>query len=92
MGDEGTAHPTAAQRRKKSRDDYGSVFLPRTGPIQNQRAASPDKMRNEVPCQESSLKFAGSAAKRDFPRCGCRMGGYANYNRDLGMAQAKPIN
>src|SRR5579862_2597098 len=42
---------------------------------------------DEVPCQESPQKLDGSAARRDFPRRGCRMGGCPSYSRGGGMLQ-----
>ena len=46
-----------------------------------------ENTRNKVPCQELSRECNRSAARRDFPRRGCRMGGCPKYSRGGEMMQ-----
>jgi len=48
-----------------------------------------ERSRDEVPCQESPCEFNRSAARRDFPRRGCRMGGSAFYSRGGELVQGE---
>ena len=86
----GTAHPMVGGRRKP-RDHYGPERSSADRADTKPAGGIPSDMRDEVPCQESPHKLDGSAARRDFPRRGCRMGGCPSYSRSAGMPQARVI-
>jgi len=74
-----------SQAAEESRETITArSVLPRTGPIQNQHAAH--RSADAVGSLSSPHK-PWLAAKRDFPRRGCRMGGCPCYSRGGGMVQ-----
>src|SRR5665213_2482690 len=75
--------------KKAARRLLPGAFFRRSGQIQSQHATFLMNARDEVPCRESPHEAHWSAARRDFPRRGCRMGGCPCYSRGGGMAQGK---